>query len=131
MTFAGARYVDPASSASSGGEHGGTLNRETNRPSECLPEEVATFAVVSTTLCSKTPGVYRRGSDHRRPCSVHCQPTVVVLGMWWSTLLPTMVRTASHNRENLSESDAQAVKGRPDLCQPCTEERASVHVEYV
>ena len=130
-TFAGATCVDPANSTSSGGEHGGALNRETNRPSECLPEEVATFAAVSTTLCSRTPGVHRRGSDHRRPCSVHCQSTVAVPGMRWSTPLPTMVRTASHNGENLSESDARAVRGRPDLCHPCTEERESVYVEYV
>ena len=133
MTLAGATYVyvAPASSTSSGGEHGGALNKETNRPSECLPEEVATLAAVSTTRCSRTPGVQRRGSDHRRPCSVHCQSTIVVPGMSWSAPLPTIVRTASHNGENLSESDARAVRGRPDLCQPCTEERESVHVEYV
>ena len=45
--------------------------------------------------------------------------------------LPTIVRTASHIGENLLESDARAVKGRLDLFQPCTEERESVHVEYV
>ena len=85
----------------------------------------------TTTRCSRAPGVHRRGSDHRRPCSMHCQSTVVAPGPSRSSPLPTMVRTASHNGENLSESDARAVRGRLDLFQPCTEERESVHVEYV
>ena len=37
ITFDGATYVDPANSTNSGGEHGGTLNREIKCPSECLP----------------------------------------------------------------------------------------------
>ena len=115
MTFAGAIYVDPAISTSSGGEHGGALNRETNCPSECLPKEVATLAAVSTTRCSRAPGVHRRGSDHRRPCSGHCQSTVVTPGLCGWSPLPTIVRTASHIGENLSESDARVVKGRLDL----------------
>lgn len=131
MALAGATYVDPAISTRNGGEHGGTTKRETNRPSRCLPEEVATLAAVSTTRCSRTSGVHLRGSDHGRPCSVHCQSTVVVFGWSKPSPLPTIVRTASQMGENLSERDARAVVGSADLRQPCTEERESVSVEYV
>ena len=52
MALAGAEYLDPAISTTHGGEHGGMLNSEINAPSECLPEAVAMFAaVVSTIRC--------------------------------------------------------------------------------
>ena len=131
MTLAGAEYVDPAISTVHGGEHGGMLNSEINAPSECLPEAVATFAAVSTTRCKRASEVQRSGSDQGRPCSVHCQDTDAVSASRESSppsLLST-ARTASHTGENLSERDALAVLGRPDLSHPYTEERESVRVE--
>ena len=131
MTSAGAEYADPAISTVHGGEHGGMSNMETNFPSECLPEAVATFAAVSTTRCKRTSAVHRSGSDQGRPCSVHCQDTDVVSVSRESSLPPLLstVRTASHTGENLSERVALAVLGRPDLSHPYTEERESVRVE--
>ena len=131
MILAGAEYVDPAISTAHGGEHGGMSNSETNFPSECLPEAVATFAAVSTTRCKRTSEVHRSGPDQRRPCSVHCQDTDAVSASRESSPPPlfSTARTASHTGENLSERDALAVLGRPDLSHPYTEERESVRVE--
>ena len=131
MISAGAEYADPAISTAHGGEHGGMSNIETNLPSECLPEAVATFAAVSTIRCKRTSDVHRSGSDQRRPCSVHCQDTDAVSVSRESSPPPLLntVRTASHTGENLSERDALAVLGRPDLSHPYTEERESVRVE--
>ena len=131
MTLAGAVYVDPAISTVHGGEYGGMLNSEMKSPSECLPEAVATLAAVSTTLCRRTSEVHLSGSDQGRPCSVHCQRTDVVSSSFESSFPPfsSVVRTASHIGENLSERDALAVLGRPDLSHPYTEERESVRVE--
>ena len=61
MISAGAEYADPAISTAHGGEHGGMPNIETNLPSECLPEAVATFAAVSTIRCKRTSEVHRNG----------------------------------------------------------------------
>ena len=110
---------------------GGMSNIETNLPSECLPEAVATFAAVSTIRCKRTSEVHRNGSDQRRPCSVHCQVTDAVSVSRESLPPPLLntVRTASHTGENLSEREALAVLGRPDLSHPYTEERESVRVE--
>ena len=131
MTSAGAEYADPAISTVHGGEHGGMSNMETNLPSECLPEAVATFAAVSTIRCKRTSGVHRSGSDQGRPCSVHCQLTdAVSVSREPSPPSPlSTARTANHIGENLSERDALAVLGRPDLSHPYTEERESVRVE--
>ena len=131
MTLAGAEYAGPAISTTHGGEHGGMLNSEINAPSECLPEAVAMFVAVSTVRCRRTSEVHRSGSDQGRPCSVHCQRTDAVSVSCESPPPPppSMVRTASHIGENLSERDALAVLGRPDLSHPYTEERESVRVE--
>ena len=131
MILAGAGYVDPAISTVHGGEHGGMLNSEIKSPSECLPEAVATFAAVSTTRCKRTSEVHRSGSDQGRPCSVHCQLTDAVSVSREPSPPPPLstARTANHIGENLSERDALAVLGRPDLSHPYTEERESVRVE--
>ena len=113
MALAGAEYVDPAISTIHGGEHGGMSNSDTNTPSECLPEAVATFAAVSTIRCRRTSEVQNNGSHHGRPCSVHCQRTDAVSVCCKSPTLPppNMVRTANHIGENLCDRDALAVLG--------------------
>ena len=91
-------------------QRGGTQRDDKERDEQPLQmpigkkrKEVATLAAVSTERCSKAPGVHRRGSDHNRPCSVHCQSTVVVFGWFRSSPLPTILRTASQIGKNLSE----------------------------
>ena len=94
MAAAGAICVDPAISTNHGGEHGGMTKRETNCPSICLPEEVATLAAVSTTRCSRTSGVHRRGSDHNRPCSVLCALPIHRGRAWLVKAIPSANNSA-------------------------------------
>ena len=84
-------------------------NSETNFPSECLPEAVATFAAVSTMRCKRTSDVHRSGSDQRRPCSVHCQDTDAV-SVSRESSPPPLSRHCSNGQPYWSEF---VRKGRP------------------
>ena len=130
INSAGAVYTEPAISRTSGGVQGWTSKILMYRPSLLRPDAVAMFAAVSTVRCVRTRAIHRMGSDHRRPCSVHCQRILMVVWLCvfvWSCI---SVRTACHTGANLSARKARVDMVRPERSHPCTDDRESVCVTY-